>query len=93
MHVKNIYNTFCIKCLVCDINTPDFDVQCCVKMCDICSFDDAVNWDKKGYFTNFMHLIWWQGSGKINCFRKIKDKRTVWHICNFTVVQQAVMNI
>jgi hypothetical protein len=76
-----------------DIHTLDFDVQFGVKMCDVCSFEDAVNWDKKGCFSNVMHLIQWQGSGKIICFRKIKDKKTFWHICNFTVVHQAVMNI
>lgn len=93
MHVKNICNVFCIKCLVCDIHTSDFDVQCCVKMCDVYSVEDAVNWDKKDCFSNVMHLIQWQGSGKIACFGKIEDKRTFWHICNFTVVHQAVMNI
>jgi hypothetical protein len=57
-------------------------------MCDVCSCDDEMNVGEKGCFSNVMHLIQWQGSGKIPCFRKSKDKRNFWHICNFAVVQQ-----
>jgi hypothetical protein len=48
-----------------------------------------MNWGGKGCFSNVMHLMQWQGSEKISCFRKSKDKRNFWHMCNFAVVQQA----